>query len=197
MFEEGVDEASAVALARLGYPRELCERALVACAHSVAQATLWLKANDEGSPLLFQPSVEKTTAVGAVGACRYATSAMQGCRRYMEDVVRVVTPFLDSAELGVFLVCDGHGSAAVATFVADELPDAIATAAVTTAAAPGKATVLFDAKHADAVLASGYKVIDDFLGLNPSAVDAGSTSLTLLLSPSHLVVANVGDTRFF
>jgi hypothetical protein len=97
MFEVGIDEKLLEELIKLAPNRELAERALAETKSvSLEAAITWLKSNSEADNML-KPSMDKLGQSGKFGVLPFASSAMQGWRSYMEDVVFIDTQVISFA----------------------------------------------------------------------------------------------------
>jgi serine/threonine protein phosphatase PrpC len=120
----------------------------------------------------------------------------QGPRPTMEDAT-LRLPALRGApgqasHLAVFGVFDGHGGAAVAKAAAAALPSVL-LAALPAAAAPHD-----DAARLSAALRAAFLGTDAAItaALTPAVTaEQGCTAVVALVTPSHVLVANAGDSR--
>ena len=144
---------------------------------------------------LDKPKTEKTTANGSTKSLRYGVSAMQGWRTDMEDAHSCETDFKwkDWSFFGVF---DGHAGSTVSNFCTKHLLDCILAATAKEAGGDSENPSL------DAVqkgLKAGFLSLDKKLLEDPkyaNGVDkSGTTAVVVLMSPTHIIWANCGDSR--
>jgi protein phosphatase 1B len=141
----------------------------------------------------------------AGGKLVYAMSAMQGWRVSMEDTH--IHQFGLSGpgggdpphlrELSIFGVFDGHGGQRVAQYVADNLCAELRSQdALRVGASPGGHS---GAAAVGRALRAAFLALDARMASLPvfaSQEDhSGSTAVTTVITPSHFVVANCGDSR--
>jgi len=126
------------------------------------------------------PETRKDVEHAYFNGMRIVAGAMQGWRTSMEDR-HLYCHFASSS---VFSVFDGHGGDSVAIFVAKTLPHIL----------PG----LRDCYPFETALRLAYEQLDHKMKLaHPKARDEGCTAITVAIEGTHLVCANVGDSRAF
>jgi len=126
----------------------------------------------------------------------YGVSAMQGWRVNMEDTHIHKIGLENQPDLAIFGVFDGHGGKLVATHVADSLIDEFYETEQFQSLSGG-----VTGKEAAAVL--GKAIRSSFLSLDNKMRDvvevrsdnSGSTAVVSLVTPSHYIVGNCGDSR--
>lgn len=142
------------------------------------------------------PITDKDTEVGEdadKGMC-YGLSAMQGWRSHMEDDhTQMLTLSPDLPHLSLFGVYDGHGGEMVAHYMAKHFPDhLLATKKLTS----DQSQVESQAKEA---FETALMSIDAELRALPDVENgkdqSGSTAVMTLLSPTHVICSNTGDSR--
>ncbi|XP_051226726.1 probable protein phosphatase 2C 9 [Lolium perenne] len=144
---------------------------------------------------------------------RYGVSSVCGRRREMEDAVSVRPDFLtgsSSSRSHFFGVFDGHGCSHVATTCQDLMHEAVAEEHEKAAAAAGSGDEEIPWKE---VMERSFARLDERAASwatsrsseepacrceqkMPSRCDhVGSTAVVAVVSPTHLVVGNAGDSR--
>ena len=121
-------------------------------------------------------------------------SAMQGWRSHMEDDhVQLLSLSPDLPHLSLFGVYDGHGGEMVAHYMAKHFPDhLLATNKLT----PDQSKVEAQAKDAfEAALMSIDAELRALPDVESGKDQSGSTAVMTLLSPTHVVCSNTGDSR--
>jgi serine/threonine protein phosphatase PrpC len=142
------------------------------------------------------PITDKDTEIGedeGKGMC-YGLSAMQGWRSHMEDDhVQLLSLSPDLPHLSLFGVYDGHGGEMVAHYMAKHFPDhLLATNKLT----PDQSKVEAQAKDAfEAALMSIDAELRALPDVESGKDQSGSTAVMTLLSPTHVVCSNTGDSR--
>jgi len=142
------------------------------------------------------PITDKETEVGedaSKGMC-YGLSAMQGWRSHMEDDhVQLLTLSPDLPHLSLFGVYDGHGGEMVAHYVAKHFPDHLfRTNKLTT----DQSQVETQAKEAfEGALMSIDAELRQLPDVESGKDQSGSTAVMTMLSPTHIICSNTGDSR--
>ncbi|CAK9192961.1 unnamed protein product [Sphagnum jensenii] len=114
----------------------------------------------------------------------YGFSSLRGKRASMEDFHDTKISKVDSQEIGLFGVFDGHGGSRAAEYLQDHLFENLLK----------HPKFLDDTKSA--ITEVYLKTDQDFLkDVKNQNRDAGSTASTAVLVGDHLLVANVGDSR--
>eukprot|EP00047_Mylnosiga_fluctuans_P004717 m.236157 g.236157 ORF g.236157 m.236157 type:complete len:330 (-) comp12936_c0_seq1:115-1104(-) len=186
MFEPDIDEKLLEGVLKHTASRELAERALAETSNrSIEAAISWLKTNAEADNVL-KPSTEKTLLEGSYGVLPYGAAAMQGWRSYMEDVLAIDTKIEQFPNLGYFAVFDGHGGDTIARACSAQLLPAIVENIT--------GHELSSDRLRDAVF-KGFTQLDAHLGALETSDGPGSTAVVALVTPRHILVANIGDTR--
>mmetsp|Transcript_14389 Transcript_14389/g.25375 ORF Transcript_14389/g.25375 Transcript_14389/m.25375 type:complete len:312 (-) Transcript_14389:1759-2694(-) len=126
---------------------------------------------------------------------RFGFCSVQGRRSGMEDSV-VVLPQVDGCrDVSMFGVFDGFGGAQVSRFVANNLPNQLSNTGAIERAAMLEGKEQAD-KLGEAIKEAFFEI--DKKVLTDSELDAwycGSTGVCTLITPTHIVVANSGDSR--
>lgn len=146
---------------------------------------------------LEKPETGKHTVGGEGNGLRYSSSAMQGWRVSMEDA-HIHEPSLAQAgagRIGFYGVFDGHGGELAAKRCAQLFIDFLKKqpgweAAVASGGIPEKIKEVYSDAHFE---------LDAYLRQMPvfqTGEDrSGSTSITSIVTPTHWIVANTGDSR--
>lgn len=142
------------------------------------------------------PITDKDTEVGedaSKGMC-YGLSAMQGWRSHMEDDhVQLLTLSPDLPHLSLFGVYDGHGGEMVAHYVAKHFPEHLLRANKLTT---DQSQVEAQAKDAfEVALMSIDAEMRQLPDVESGKDQSGSTSVMTMLSPTHVICSNTGDSR--
>lgn len=125
------------------------------------------------------------------GLC-FGTSAMQGMRPNMEDVTVAVGEVAGHADHSFFAVFDGHNGATVARCCVHVLDKVLATPSWTEYCD----TAMADPQLLASAMKQAFVATDAELSeLNPRPEMQGSTANCAFITPSHIVVANLGDCR--
>lgn len=152
------------------------------------------------------PSKAKETGEGRVensgsgAAIRYGFSSCQGWRNEMEDDHSCVDLMNGLPGCSFFGVFDGHGGAQVAHYLSANLVHKVVEHTV------GKKSQQPEAELHEAIsssLPAAFLDLDntmkphthDVLLSNGQKGDPGSTAVTTVITPSHLVFAHLGDAR--
>jgi protein phosphatase 1B len=140
---------------------------------------------------LDKPKTDKHTEVGSGNGLRYGVSCMQGWRVEMEDAHCATIGLPKLKDWSFFAVFDGHAGARVSAYSARRLLEVI---------------VSCQDFHADLSpetiqtgIKTGFLKLDDELRELPETVTgedkSGSTAVCAMISPSHIFIANCGDSR--
>eukprot|EP00047_Mylnosiga_fluctuans_P021596 m.106834 g.106834 ORF g.106834 m.106834 type:complete len:445 (+) comp8955_c2_seq7:562-1896(+) len=146
------------------------------------------------------PQMDKMTGEGSIehssnSKLRFGFSACQGWRKEMEDAhscVETIESLPGSSYFGVF---DGHGGAGAAHYVSKHLLQKIEEhfAARSEGELHDKLAV---------VLPAAFVAMDDDMADHPKdyvlpgeSDESGSTAITAIVTPTHIVVAHLGDAR--
>ncbi|KAG7382480.1 protein phosphatase 2c [Phytophthora pseudosyringae] len=145
------------------------------------------------SRFLAEPITTKTSESVSAPGMSIGKASMQGWRDTMEDVDIVQIPMHpDVSDTMCVAVFDGHGGAAVSTYIAEKIVEAIT------------ATEAFKKDHKSPeslamALCEGFMAADEMLKEDPELATAcdevGSTGLFAIVTPKDIVCANVGDSR--
>jgi serine/threonine protein phosphatase PrpC len=125
----------------------------------------------------------------------YAVADMQGLRTYMEDTHHILIPDTEGPARdlhALFGVFDGHGGKKVSQFLKANLLNAIVDAYAKEKQAEGESErTAVERLHA--ILPPTFLEIDEqCLSCDRTS---GSTAIVAILTNTHIVVANVGDSR--
>lgn len=142
------------------------------------------------------PITEKDTEVGEDPAkgMYYGLSAMQGWRSHMEDDhIQMLTLAPDLSHLSLFGVFDGHGGEMVAHYMAKHFPSHLLGAKKLTS------DPSLVEPQAKAAFETSLMSIDAEMRALPDVESgkdqSGSTAVMTLLSPTHVICSNTGDSR--
>jgi len=131
----------------------------------------------------------KHTAEAKEAGFACGVSAMQGRRPTMEDahlLSEVVGP-----DLYLFAVFDGHGGELAAKFAAEHFAETLSSNSSLASYVESK-----DPDDAGRALTEACMAVDQRMRAEvPEAEDMGCTAVVLLITPTHLCCANVGDSR--
>jgi len=142
------------------------------------------------------PITDKETEVGedeSKGFC-YGLSSMQGWRSHMEDDhVQLLTLSPELSHLSLFGIYDGHGGEMVAHYVANHFPEHLLRTKKLTA---DQSKIEAQAKAAfEQALMSIDAEIRALPDIETGKDQSGSTAVMTLLSPTHVICSNTGDSR--
>eukprot|EP00042_Codosiga_hollandica_P047932 m.527181 g.527181 ORF g.527181 m.527181 type:complete len:515 (+) comp57558_c0_seq1:762-2306(+) len=142
--------------------------------------------------LLRTPVTEKDSIAGAGNGLRYACSAMQGYRVEMEDAHILQHDIPELPGCALFTVFDGHGGKTVSTMSETmQIPALLRTAAFLSG---DKSEVTLGK-----MLHEGFYELDRELRTHPPLQngedESGSTATSVLVTPTHIIFANCGDSR--
>jgi serine/threonine protein phosphatase PrpC len=156
------------------------------------------------SPYLAQPITEKHTLVGkgilGKKETRWALSSMQGWRVTQEDAHAHVMPIKSNASMAFFGVFDGHGGDFTSKYVGDNCLKFIeASDSYQRFLKGGEKDVEKQATLLAQAMIEGYIDADESM----KDVDAvkrgqdfsGSTGVSCLITETHIILANAGDSR--
>ena len=148
---------------------------------------------------LEKPKTEKSTNVGEGKGLRYGVSAMQGWRMEMEDA-HVCETELKSSKVSLegwafFGVFDGHAGAKVSQYCAENLLGCIIEHIE-----DGKEdNDVVNIEKAEKGIVEGFLATDKKLRDQPqwsSGEDrSGTTAITVMVTPTHIIWGNCGDSR--
>ena len=147
---------------------------------------------------LEKPKTEKTTSSGESKGLRYGVSAMQGWRMEMEDA-HICNTDIKTAKLTLdgwafFGVFDGHAGSKVAHFCAENLLNCIIEHFESE-----KEENNVPLEKTKEGIVEGFLATDKKLKEEPqwsSGEDrSGTTAITVMVTPSHIIWGNCGDSR--
>jgi len=139
---------------------------------------------------LEKPKTEKATERAEGNGLSAGMSDMQGWRVDMEDA-HTLMPVIPGWEGHSFFgVYDGHGGSLVSKHVAEHILDEIRSHGAAEAR---------DAEGISEAMRKGHLSLDAKMRELPSVKSgedhSGSTSIQAIVSPTHIIVANTGDSR--
>lgn len=132
------------------------------------------------TPSSFQEQVNEIN----VGGPTYGVSCKKGRRDILEDAYRIIPNFQGHPRQAFFGVFDGHSGCSAVEYVAENLPQEIASAIE----ASQKGDDLIEEAVTSAFLATDA-------GFLRKDVDSGASCATAIVRNGYLVVANAGDCR--
>lgn len=147
---------------------------------------------------LDKPATEKESKEGVGNSLQWAVSHMQGWRVSMEDAHCSRVGLRDAPECSFFGVFDGHGGSMIANYSADKIIDKI-----TGTPAWRKAVASLDSdggvEHFKEAMRAGSLELDAEMRQLPAVKSnedhSGTTAVFALVTPKHLIVGNIGDSR--
>jgi len=147
---------------------------------------------------LDKPATEKESKEGVGNSLQWAVSHMQGWRVSMEDAHCSRVGLRDAPECSFFGVFDGHGGSMIANYSADKIIDKI-----TSTPAWSKAVASLDSdggvEHFKEAMRAGSLELDAEMRQLPAVKSnedhSGTTAVFALVTPKHLIVGNIGDSR--
>lgn len=143
------------------------------------------------------PITEKETEVGEEGSVglSYGLSAMQGWRSQMEDDHVQIMGLPGLPELSLFGVYDGHGGDTVAHYVARHFPRCLLeTKQLTADMKEEEVTRRAQLAFEQALMAIDREMLS-LAEMETGHDQSGTTSVMTLISRSHIICANTGDSR--
>ena len=146
---------------------------------------------------LDKPKVEKQNESGKNNGICYASSSMQGWRVDMEDSHTAILAIPELPKWSFFAVFDGHAGFKVAEYSSEHLLEVILRQETFKQLVNGDA-IEDDSKIASAVKDAFFE-LDSSMRHNADAENgldrSGSTSVCVLISPTHFYFINCGDSR--
>ncbi|CAH8490267.1 unnamed protein product [Heterobilharzia americana] len=143
---------------------------------------------------LDKPKTEKVVDMGQGNGLRYAISSMQGWRVEMEDAhvakSELPVPFQYWSYFGVF---DGHAGSRVSELCAARLLDAILNTEEFQKLDPSCSEL--DTTLVKRGIVNGFLTFDRDLASEDSNEKSGSTAVVAFVTPTHIIMANCGDSR--
>jgi serine/threonine protein phosphatase PrpC len=148
---------------------------------------------------LATPITEKDTESGNGNNLEYGLATMQGWRTGMEDAhVAQINPEGLPAGCSLFAVFDGHGGRLAADLASERLTEYLTKTMTADVFPGGKAEGADPAKIGramrDAFMALDQNIRDTFVK-NYSQDQSGCTAIAAIVTPTHIIVANSGDSR--
>jgi len=147
----------------------------------------------EMGSFLDKPIVEKETLDGAGNDLVWGVSAMQGWRVEMEDAHTCESSITEQPDLAFFAVYDGHGGKTASTLSAVQLLPGIMNG--TTYQSGDKSAACLSAALYQGLLDQDQKMLDENPKLASCEDHSGSTCIASFISPTHIIIANCGDSR--
>ncbi|RLN02464.1 hypothetical protein BBJ28_00016892 [Nothophytophthora sp. Chile5] len=147
---------------------------------------------------LATPIIEKDTEEGAGNGVTYAIASMQGWRTGMEDAhVAELSPEGLPEGCSVFAVFDGHGGHLAAELASRKLTSGFA--AVMKSVFPDGKLGNADPKKIGEAMGEAFMALDKDLystfEKEYGSDQSGCTAIAAFLTPTHIIVANAGDSR--
>ncbi|PAV57487.1 hypothetical protein WR25_23614 [Diploscapter pachys] len=169
----------------------------------ITREGLVLTGESQMGAFLDKPKTAKTNLSGEGNGLRYAMASMQGWRIDMEDahVVEVsMTEQEPYKDWSFFAVFDGHAG----TFAADDAAENIMKTLISTpefekATEELKSNGGVLCKKSISLLENGIKrgflLLDDIIRERLNTDRSGSTAVCAMVTPTHIIIANLGDSR--
>jgi protein phosphatase 1B len=147
--------------------------------------------------LLDKPKTDKYNEHGDWNGLRYGLSSMQGWRIEMEDAHCAVMGLPGQLkDWAFFAVFDGHAGERVSSHCADNLLETIIQTEQFSRSAVEEDVSIEEIKRG---IRDGFLLLDDKMRTIPEMASgedkSGSTAVCVLISPSHMYIANCGDSR--
>lgn len=144
---------------------------------------------------LEKPKTEKSSETGSGNGIRYGLASMQGWRVEMEDahaaLVELPAPFKSWSYFGVF---DGHAGSRVSELCSDRLLESILHTDEFKKIAESDLQEL-DIPLMRQGIVNGFLAFDRDLVREDRDEKSGSTAVVAFLTPTHIIMANCGDSR--
>ncbi|KAA0203013.1 hypothetical protein HAZT_HAZT006219 [Hyalella azteca] len=143
--------------------------------------------------LLEKPKTEKHSEAGSGNGLRYGLSSMQGWRIEMEDAHTALANLQgDLKKWSFFGVFDGHAGARVSAHCSEHLLHSIMEEEQLKEEED-------EVEIVKAAITRGFLKLDDAMRQMPEVASgedkSGTTAVCSLISPTHVYVANCGDSR--
>ena len=144
--------------------------------------------NSLDAPITSKASEKFVSSTGLTGGA----SAMQGWRTSMEDdhILRDIPSATDHVLAAIF---DGHGGALTANYLATNLIETLESSPVWKQYLASKNPNLLGEALVDTFLKIDTKMLSG--GNELRMQHCGSTAVVAVITPSHIVCANAGDSR--
>jgi len=147
--------------------------------------------------LLDKPKTEKYNEHGDWNGLRYGLASMQGWRIEMEDAHCAVMGLPGQLkDWAFFAVFDGHAGERVSAHCADNLLETIINTEQFSKCAGDEDVPMDEIKKG---IREGFLRLDDKMRAIPEMASgedkSGSTAVCVLISPTHMYIANCGDSR--
>ncbi|CAD6193896.1 unnamed protein product [Caenorhabditis auriculariae] len=152
---------------------------------------------------LDKPKTVKTNTDGQGNGLKYAMSSMQGWRVDMEDAHVVEVSMADREpykEWSFFAVFDGHAGSLAADDAAQNILQTLIDTEQfekVTASLKSNNGVLSDEclKLMEEGIKHGFLSLDERIRQKLDTNRSGSTAVCAILTPTHIIIANLGDSR--
>eukprot|EP00049_Salpingoeca_infusionum_P001090 m.45075 g.45075 ORF g.45075 m.45075 type:complete len:380 (-) comp10863_c0_seq1:4339-5478(-) len=140
------------------------------------------------------PVSDKDTATGEGAGLTWGLSAMQGYRQEMEDAHIATTDMEKLPGHGFFAVFDGHGGDSAAIYSGSHFTDNIFQSSDFDAAKIEDTEMLSTCLR-NAHFFSDTDMWEHSMGFQTLADHSGCTAVSCIVTPSHYIFANCGDSR--
>ena len=144
---------------------------------------------------LDKPKTDKHSDSGDGNGLHYAVSSMQGWRVEMEDAHSTIASLPRFNSWSYFAVFDGHAGSRISAYCAAKLLDAILTNRDFLPNGSTEPTV----ESVEVGMRTGFLQLDSEIRNLPETISgedkSGTTVVCALISPTHIFLANCGDSR--
>eukprot|EP00118_Oscarella_pearsei_P029180 m.3858 g.3858 ORF g.3858 m.3858 type:complete len:378 (+) comp9879_c0_seq1:64-1197(+) len=138
---------------------------------------------------LDKPNTEKHVESGVVDSdIRFALAAMQGWRVEMEDAHSAITKVEGHDKWSFFAVFDGHAGPKCALYSSKNLIQHILKKVEQEKAES-------DVETLKEAISDGFLALDEEIRTNSSEDTSGTTAVGVLITDTHIIFANCGDSR--
>ena len=148
---------------------------------------------------LDKPKTDKHNEEGSGNKIKFALSSMQGWRVEMEDAHTAIINIPNFPEWSFFAVFDGHAGDLISNKCATMLWETIVSLDDFSKAANASLSEESGRTELENAIKDGFLKLDAKLRELPDMVSgedkSGSTAVCGLLSPTHVIFANCGDSR--
>lgn len=149
---------------------------------------------------LDKPKTDKETEKGFGNGLRYGVSSMQGWRLEMEDAHCAVVGIDGLEDWSFFAVFDGHAGRRISAHCKENLLESILQSEdfqLNATTSNGQTNDYID--RVKAGIRDGFLKLDEEMKKIPEvesgADKSGSTAVCAIISPTHIFIANCGDSR--
>eukprot|EP00049_Salpingoeca_infusionum_P017286 m.352395 g.352395 ORF g.352395 m.352395 type:complete len:335 (+) comp16512_c0_seq1:175-1179(+) len=143
---------------------------------------------------LEKPITDKHSESGQDHGLTFALSSMQGWRTHMEDAHTMCTSVPNCPGTSFFAVFDGHGGKTVSLASAPTIVDVVSKTQQFKNGDTKDPEVLKEALY-QGMFDLDEKIKSEHEELRAGHDRSGSTAISCFITPTHIVVANVGDSR--